>query len=172
MKDSTDKMAARMRGIRRRRRKFYERHACAKIVAIHPSTGNLIKVNFQRDAMITDLDEDLRRLPGTLAWYLQLRDTAKAAYKEAMHAEHNVEEDLSVDIRNDANAESETLKETEIKMRVKVHPQMRAAFRRRMDAEAMLRSLESAVEAIIEKKWSLKAMVDLRKVEFNIDDNA
>lgn len=167
--DSVERLARRLR---KRRKKFFARRDAGTIVAIHPVTGNAVKVNYQKDAMITDLDEDLRRLPGTLSWYLQLRDTAKDAAKEAMHQEHNTEEDLSIQIRKEADDEGETLKETEIKMRVKTHPQMRAAFRRRMDAETMLRRLESAVEAIIEKKWALKAMVDLRKVEFNTDDAA
>ena len=152
---------------RMRRKRFFMRRKCGDIDAIHPTTGSIIRVNYQRDALIRDLDEDLRRLPGTLSWYVQLRDTAKAAYKEAMYREHCVEEDLSVKIRE----EDDTLKETEIKMRVRTSLQMRAAYRARMDAETMLRNLESAVQTIVEKKWALKAMVDLRRVEIT-DDHA
>ena len=155
-----------------RRRKYFEQRAAGTIPALHPTTLKVIQVDYQRDAMINDLDEDLRRLPGTLSWYLSLRDTAKTHVKNMRHAEHNAEEDLSIEIRKEAESEGESLKETEIKVRVKTHERMRAAYRERMDAEAMLRGLESAVLAIIEKKWSLKAIVDLRKIELNVSDSA
>lgn len=140
--------------------------------AIHPLTRKIIHVNYQRDARITDIDKDLRRLPGVLSWYLQLKDTAKTAVKEAQYQEHCVEEDLNLELRLQSKKKGEPrLTETDLRMRVKTDPRMRAAFRARMDAETILRGLESAVAALIEKKWALKAMVDLRRFEHN-DDSA
>lgn len=159
---------ARMRKKLHRRKRFYKTRGAGTVPAIHPTTRKLIQVDYQRDAKITDLNEDLRRLPGTLSWYLRLRDVAKDFVKEARHAEHNAEEDLSVELR-DAD---DGLKETEIRTRIKAHPKMREAFRKRMDAESMLRGLESAVLAIQEKKWSLMSLTKLHIAEYGTDDNA
>jgi hypothetical protein len=148
------------------KRSFFEVRACAPIETVNPSTGNVIKVNPQKDALITDVDKDLRRLPGTYAWYCQLRDKAKKAFKDARHAEHCMEEDLYVKLSDDSLAEGRKRPtETELKMRIKVHPKMRKAYRARMEAAALLQELESAVSAIEMKKWALMSLTKQRIME-------
>lgn len=171
---TADALERRARRLKKKRERFFARRDAGAIEAIHPVSGKVIKVNYQKDAAIGDLDEDLRRLPGLLAWYTRLRDVAKDVVTEARHDEHNTKEDLSLEIRKEVEEEGSSIKETELRIRVTADPRMRAAFRRRMDAEAMLRRLESAVAAIIEKKWSLRGMVELRRsraTEFHTDDS-
>ena len=154
----------------RARKKFFENRECAVIEAAHPLTGTPMQLNFQRDAKIgPDLDEELLRFPGTVSWYLQLRDNAETALAYARHNEHNVSEDLDIEIRAAAVLAKEKLTETQLKVRVRAHPRMRKAFKRRMRAEAKYRSLKSAVEALIEKKWSMKTLVDYRRIDSNTD---
>lgn len=123
-------------------------------------------VNYQRDASIKpDLDEELTRYPGTLSWYLQLRDQAETAMDKAKHNELSIAEDLSVLIREKYERRGDKVTETTIKTKVKTHPRMRKAFRRRMKAERVYRELKSAVEAMIEKKWTMRALVDYRRID-------
>ena len=114
---------------------FWSKRTAGPIHAIHPTTGKTISVDPQMDARIsTDLDRELRRLPALLSWYMALRDRAETRFREARHEEHNVAENLYAEIRAGVKAKTT---ETDLKMRVKLHPEMRKAFRERMDAEDM-----------------------------------
>lgn len=155
---------------RGRRKKYFQQRLCAPVEARHPVTGAEIRVNYQRDSMIQgDLDEELTRYPGTLSWYLQLRNQAETDLDDAKHEELNVSEDLSIRIREKIESRGEKATETQIKTMVKAHPKMRKAFRRRMRAEEVHRELAAAVEAMIEKKWAMKALVDYRRIDNNPD---
>lgn len=148
--------------------KFWERREVGPIKAIHPATKKVIEVNPQKDARIgSDLDQELRRLPAVLSWYIALADEAEKHLREAQHEEHNVSEDLYAELR----AKSPKSTETTIKMAVKVLPRMRKAFRARMDAEDMHQKLKNQVKAIEEKKWSLQGLVKMQVMERGTKDN-
>jgi exonuclease VII large subunit len=148
--------------------KFWERRTSGPIQAIHPSTNKVIEVDPQRDAKISsDLDKELRRLPALLSWYMALRDHAGARLREAMHDEHNAEEDLYGELRE----KNPKATETTIKMAVKKQPRMRKAYRDRMDAETMHQRLKSAVEAIAEKRWSLMGLTKTALMERGTKDS-
>ena len=148
--------------------KFWDRRAVGPIKAVHPSTGKVIEVDPQKDAKISsDLDSELRRLPALLSWWLALRDRAAKHLRDARHEEHNVEEDIYVELREKQPKATETA----IKMAVKKHPRMRKAFRERMDAEDMHQKLKSAVEAISEKRWSLQGLVKTASMERGTRDS-
>lgn len=150
--------------------RYWRRREVGRVKALHPQTKEEIFVNPQRDAIISsDLDTELRRLPGTLSWYLALKTTAKAALDEARHHEHNISEDLYATKRAERGAAKTT--ETELKMLVKVDPAMRHAFRKRMEAETMLRNMEDAVEQIQSKKWTLRDLVQLMLAERGTKDH-
>ena len=152
--------------------KFWDRRRVGPIKAIHPMTHRVIEVNPQADAMIgSDLDREMTRLPGLVSWYMALRDTAEAAYREAKHAEHNCEEDIYAELRAQPQKGTKRTTETEMKNAVKADERMRAAFRDRMDAEAMLRNLRSAVEAMIEKRWTLQSLTKWRLSEGSVRDS-
>ena len=152
-------------------KRFWRARMVGPIRAISPMSGAEILVDYQADAMIgPDLDRELVRLPGTLAWWLALRDTAETAYKEARHHEHNVEEDIYAELRS-APVEKRRLAETEIKMRVKQDARMRSAYKSRMAAGEMLRNLRSAVEALEVKRWSLISLAKYRNMERVIPDS-
>lgn len=148
---------------------FWAKRNPGPIRAIHPVTKKIITVDPQRDARISDVDADLRRLPGLLSWWLALRDEAETFVKEARHDEHNVDEDLYEEYRSKA---AKAASETSIKMAVKRDPRMRKAFRARMDAEDMHRRLKSAVEAILEKRWSLQGLTKTMIYERGVKDHA
>lgn len=148
--------------------RYWQKREVGRVKALHPQTRKEIYVNPQRDALITDLDTELRRLPGTLAWYLSLKTTAKTALDAAKHNEHNVSEDLYAEKRAGKGASKVT--ETELKMAVKLDPRMREAFRKRMEAEEMLRNMEDAVEQIQSKKWTLRDLVQLMLAERGTKD--
>jgi len=57
-------------------------------------------------------------------------------------------------------------------MKVKRDPRMREAFRARMAAEDMHRRLKGAVEAILEKRWSLQGLVKNAALERGVKDHA
>lgn len=148
-------------------KKFWANRQVGPIKAIHPMTGKVIDVYPQKDTHIgSDMDLELRRLPGVLSWWVALRDCAKKHLREAMHAEHNVSED----IYNELRAKNLKATETTIKMMVKVDPRMRKAFRARMDAEDMHRQLDSQVDAIWEKKWSLMGLTKTAVMERGTKD--
>jgi len=150
--------------------RFWQKREVGRVKALHPQTKAEIYVNPQRDALISsDLDMELRRLPGTLSWYLALKTAAKTALDEAKHNEHNVSEDLYAQKRAERGAAKTT--ETELKMLVKVDPKMRRAFRKRMEAEEMLRNMEDAVEQIQSKKWTLRDLVQLMLAERGTKDH-
>lgn len=148
--------------------KFWDKRTVGPIKAIHPMTGKIIEVDPQKDSFIgSDLDLSLRRLPGLLSWYLALRDRAKTRLRDAKHAEHNAGEDIYAEVRE----RNPKVTETTVKMAVKKDPRMRKAFRERMDAEDMYQKLSSAVEAIIQKGWSLRGLVDNAVRERNTKDS-
>lgn len=150
--------------------KFWDRREVGPISAIHPMTKKRIEVYPQRDAKIGyDLDEELRRLPGLLSWWISLRDEAEQLVKWVRHEEHNTDEDLYEEYRGKS---PKGATETSIKMAVKRDPRMRKAFRARMDAEDMHRRLKGAVEAIQEKRWSLMGLVKTAEAERRTKDNA
>lgn len=149
---------------------YWERREVGPIRAVHPMTRKTITVYPQKDARIgSDLDAELRRLPGLLSWWISLRDEAEKLLKEARHEEHNVDEDLYEEYRSKA---VKAVTETSIKMAVKRDPKMRKAFRARMDAEDMYRRLKSAVEVISEKRWSLQGLVKTAALERGTKDHA
>lgn len=149
---------------------FWNGRQVGPIEAIHPMTGKTITVYPQRDARIgSDLDAELRRLPGVLSWWVALRDTAKKHLDRAMHEEHNVSEDLYEEYRGNTR---KSATETSIKMAVKRDPRMREAFRARMDAEDMHRRIASQVEAIAEKRWSLQGLTKTAALERGAKDHA
>lgn len=150
--------------------KFWDKRTSGPIKARHPMTGKVIEVDPQRDAKIGhDLDVELRRLPALLSWYMSLRDRAEQDLREARHNEHNTNETLYANLRE--NAQKKKVTETELKMTIKNTPQMRQAFRLRMDAEDMYQKLKSAVEAIAEKRWSLQALVKYQALERGTKDS-
>lgn len=123
----------------------------------------------QRDARIgDDLDQELTRLPGTLAWWVQLRDTAEDAYREAMFAEHCTEEDIYSEIK--VSLKGRKVTETEVKMSIRSDPRMREAFKNRMVAEKRLRHLKSACDVVAEKRWILTALVKSKSIEWGARD--
>lgn len=149
---------------------FWSRREVGPISAIHPMTKKVIEVYPQKDARIgDDLSLELSRLPGLLSWWLALRDEAEKRVKEMRHEEHNVDEDLYEEYRGKA---VKAATETSIKMAVKRDPRMRNAFRSRMDAEDMHRRLKSAVEGILEKRWSLQGLVKNAALERGTKDHA
>lgn len=149
--------------------KFWERREVGPIKAIHPETKKVITVYPQKDARIGgDLDEELRRLPGVLSWWIALRDEADKLRDEARHEEHNAGEDLYEQFR----AKNPKATETALKMMIKRDPRMREAFRVRMDAEHTHRRLKGAVEAISEKRWSLMGLTKTAAMERGAKDNA
>lgn len=151
-------------------KKFWARREVGPIRAIHPMTKKVITVYPQRDALIgSDLDAELRRLPGVLSWWIALRDEAKARLKETLHEEHNTDEDLYEEYRAKA---PKGATETSVKMAVKRDPRMRRAFRARMDAEDMHRRLEGQVVAISEKRWSLQGLTKTAQQERGTKDHA
>lgn len=148
---------------------FWERREVGPISAVHPMTKKTITVYPQRDARIGhDLDAEFRRLPGLLSWWISLRDEAETRLKEALHEEHNVDEDLYEEYRAQ---KPKATTETALKMAVKRDPRMREAFRARMDAAAMYRRLKSAVEVILEKRWSLQGLVKNAALERGTKDH-
>ena len=148
---------------------YWEKRTVGPIKAIHPTSDKIITVDPQKDARITsDLHTQLRRLPGTLSWYLALRDRAARHLRECKHEEHNAEEDIYAELREKMGTK---VTETTIKMAVKAHPKMRKAFRERMDAEDMHQKLKSAVEAISEKRWSLQGLVNVMRMERGVKDS-
>jgi len=150
--------------------KFWERREVGPVSAVHPMTKKVIKVYPQRDARIgSDLDLELRRMPGLLSWWIALRDEAECRVKEARHEEHNADEDLYEEYRARA---PKGATETSIKMAVKRDPRMRRAFRARMDAEDMHRRLKGQVVAIEEKRWSLQALAKTAAQERGAKDHA
>jgi len=77
------------------RKSFWKRREVGPISAVHPFTKKTITVYPQRDARIGgDLNAELRRLPGLLSWWISLRDEAEKLKDDALHEEHNVDEDL------------------------------------------------------------------------------
>lgn len=152
---------------------YFTRRAAAPIKVPHPSTGKLVTVNPQKDAMIGQhpgsISRDLRRLPGLIAWYRQLRDNAKAELREAKHYEHNVTEDLDAEYRAKRNGKKTS--ETELKMAIRADQRMRNAFRRRMDAERLYDQLSSAVANIEDKRWSLQSLAKLTLAEYGVSDS-
>lgn len=151
-------------------KKFWARREVGPIRAIHPMTKKVITVYPQRDSLIgSDLDAELRRLPGVLSWWIALRDEAKTRLKVALHEEHNTDEDLYEEYRAKA---PKGATETSVKMAVKRDPRMRAAFRARMDAEDMHRRLDGQVAAISEKRWSLQGLAKTAQQERGTKDHA
>ncbi len=116
-----------------------------------------------------DLDEELIRFPGLFSWWLQLRNLAEDDYDDAKHEELSVAEDLALRIRHKMLGKGERPTETLIKTRVKAHPKMRRAFRKRMLAERKWRQLCSAVDAMTEKKWAMRGLVEHRRIDNNKD---
>ena len=156
-----------------KRAAFFEKRQCKPLRVKNPSTGCEIVANPQRDAIIgPNLDEEICRLPGLYGWYAQLRDNAKVYYNETMHAEHNTEEELYklFTLKAEKKGEKKTT-ETSLKMQIKAHDRMREAYRLRMEAQAQLAHLESAVQMIEYKKWCLQSLVKLRSFEFNLKDS-
>lgn len=150
-------------------KKFWRDRDPGPIEAIHPMTGKTIQVSPQRDALIgTDLNKEQRRMPGIIGWYLALRDRAAEAYRDARHEEHNADEELYEEFR--ASLPKATT-ETAVKMKVKNHPRMRAAFRARMDAKAMLQRLESAVKTMEVKSHSLHGLSKTYTTEYHSKDS-
>lgn len=153
-----------------RRKRYFAERECAAIHARHPTTGNPIVVSYQKDAMIgQDLDEEIIRFPGLFSWWLQLRDLAEDDFDDAKHEELNIAEDLSIRLRAKMLLRGEKPTETSIKIRVKAHPKMRFAYRKRMLAERKWRQLRSAVEAMTEKKWAMRGLVEHRRMDSNKD---
>lgn len=99
---------------------------------------------------------------------MALRDRAETRFREASHNAHNTAEDLDVKIRSTAKSKTT---ETALKMAVKQHPEMRKAFRERMDAEDMYKKLSSAVEVISEKRWCLGHLVKNSALERGTKDS-
>lgn len=156
--------------MKKTRKSFWEKREVGPISAVHPSTKKPITVYPQRDARIGgDLSTELRRLPGLLSWWISLRDEAEKLKDDALHEEHNVDEDLYEEYRGKA---AKAATETSIKMKVKRDPRMREAFRARMAAEDMHRRLKGAVEAILEKRWSLQGLVKNAALERGVKDHA
>ena len=148
---------------------FWKHRDVGPIKAIHPLTKKVITVYPQRDARIrSDLDTEQHRLPGLLSWWIALRDEAEKWKDEALHAEHNVSEDLYEEYRASSPRNAT---ETSIKMKVKRDPRMREAFRARMDAEDMHRRLKGQVEAISEKRWSLQGLTKTAMLERGTKDH-
>jgi hypothetical protein len=157
--------------VTRKKSKYWQKRQATSITALHPSKGTEIEVHPQRDAMINgDLDKELERLPGTLAWWVQLRDTAEDAYREAMYKEHCAEEDIYSEVK--ASLKGRKVTETEIKMSIRLDPRMRTAFRDRMTAERRLQHLKSACEVIADKRWILQALVKSKSIEWGAKDSA
>jgi hypothetical protein len=155
-----------------KQRRAAAREDLGPIKVPHPMTGNTIEVNPRMDARIgDDIGRELRRLPGLVAWYRQLRDSAKAVLREARHHEHNVSEDLDSEYRNQTRKEKKTPTETEIRMRIRSDRRMRQAFRRRMDAEQLYDALASAVDNLIDKRWTLASLVKWELAERGVDDS-
>lgn len=149
-------------------KKYWRSRRSASVLAKHPSSSEVIWIDVQKDAFIgPNIDRELTRLPGLLAWYISLRDVAEDAYREAMFEEHCAEEDIYGEVRAGRKTKGT---ETEMKMAVRQHPRMREAFRKRMDAEKMFRDLKSACEVIGEKKWVLSSIVRLRTMEYGARD--
>jgi len=147
---------------------FWKNREVGSIRAIHPATGKIIEVFPQKDARIgSDLDQELRRLPGVMSWWLALRDRAEMHLRDAKHEEHNASEDLYEEQRT----KSPKATETAIKMAVKVQPRMRKAFRARMDAQYMYQQLKSQVDAIAEKRWSLLGLTKTALMERGTKDS-
>jgi len=147
---------------------FWDNREVGPIKAIHPMSGKIIDVYPQRDARIgSDLDQELRRLPGVMSWWVALRDGAKKHLNEAMHEEHNTSEDLYAEVR----VKQPKATETTVKMAVKAHPRMRKAFRARMDAEDMHRRLESQCVAIGEKRFMLTNLTKTAQMERGAKDH-
>lgn len=147
--------------------KFWKRREVGPIKAISPMTGKPIVVYPQRDARIgSDINLELKRMPGVLSWWVALSARAEKHLREAMHEEHNVFEDLYGEVRE----KNPKATETTIKMAVKKHPRMRKAFRERMDAEDMHKQLKGQVEAIWEKKWSLMGLTKTAVMERGTKD--
>jgi hypothetical protein len=148
--------------------KFWAKREVGPIKAIHPASGKVIKVYPQKDARIgSDLDLELRRLPGVLSWYLRLRDNAEKHFRDMKHQEHNVSEDLYAEHR----VLMPKATETTIKMAVKKHPRMREAFRARMEAQDMHQNLASQCEAIEEKRWCLTGLTKSALMERGTKDH-
>jgi hypothetical protein len=147
---------------------YWKNREVGPIKAISPTTGKIIDVYPQKDARIgSDIDLELRRMPGLLSWWVALRDLAEKHLREVQHAEHNISEDLYAELRR----KDPKATETTIKMAVKADPKMRKAFRARMDAEDMHKQLKSQVEAIWEKKWSLMGLTKTAVMERGTRDS-
>lgn len=150
-------------------KKFWRDRDPGPIEAIHPATGKTILVHPQKDALIgLDLNKEHRRMSGLYGWYSALRDRAAEAYREARHEEHNADEELYEEFRASL---PKTTTETAVKNKVKNHPRMRAAFRARMDAKAMLQRLESAVKTMDVKSHSLSGLSKTYTTEYHTKDH-
>lgn len=130
----------------------------------HPTTKEWIEVNYSRDVLIRgEVPEEVEKLPGHFSWYMTLRDEAQDVLREARYEEYCRDEDLYIDLKREF--EGEKNKETEIKMRVKAHPRMRAAFQARNEAEKTLKHLESILQQLVEKRNALQMLVDWKTTE-------
>lgn len=150
---------------------FWANREVGPLKAIHPVTSKVIEVYPQKDARIgSDLDAELKRLPGVLSWWYALRDRAEKHLTEMRHEEHNAEEELYEELQQLPKYQKTT--ETKIKMAVRLHSRMRKAYRNRMEAEDMYRKLKSQAEAIAEKRWSLMGLTKTSLMERGTKDHA
>lgn len=150
-------------------KKFWRDRTVGPFEAIHPFSGKTIKVDPQKDAMISsDLGKELTRVVGLYYWYRALRDRAAEAYREARYNEHVTHEDLYGEFR--ATAPKATT-ETAINMKVRSDSRMRAAFRARMDARTMLDRLENAVATLDKKSGVLQSLGKLQQRETGMRDS-
>jgi hypothetical protein len=149
---------------------FWKNRTAGPIKAIHPFKKTEIMVDPQRDARIgSDIDKEFHRMPALHGWYASLCDEAETHLREAKHEEYNVMEDLDHEIRQ---KKPKATTETTIKMAIKRHPKMRAAFRNRMDAEDMYNRLKSAVETMKQKSYALSSLAKSSTSERNVRDSA
>jgi hypothetical protein len=147
---------------------FWDNREVGPIKAIHLATDKVIEVYPQKDCRIgSDLDQEFTRMSAVLSYWHALRDHAQKHLREAQHEEHNTSEDLDEEVRMKNPKQTETA----IKLAVKRHPQMRKAFRKRMDAEDMYTKLKGQCDALIEKKWSLQGLAKTALMERGAKDS-
>jgi hypothetical protein len=137
---------------------YWRKRTTGSIRAYHPTSGKLITVDPQRDAVIReDLTKEWHRYPATYHWYCALRDTAKDRLRQAEH----VEQQMHAKAYFAAGKEGKPT-ETARKHYTRQDTQALEATQARIEAERILDGLESAVLTIYEKRWSLQQLSKLQ----------
>lgn len=134
------------------------------IVTDTPAASKLARV--ERDVEPgRDIDREMHKQPGHVAYYGMLAAAAYARMKRARYQVHCTREDLELAIRDKAKLKQERITDAAVKARVNRHPTMREAYEAEQDAEAEYERLKVIKEAILVKGEMLRSIGAWRREE-------